>query len=382
MNAETLSTDLGTPSRKQHRGRRAAESLSGCIQAADRNSRDPLHSLRPVRCNDPSHRLEPAGAAVDEIAIDQSPGSDDMQQTVGQRRIGAWRQLEMEIGEPRGRRRPRVGHYEPSSAPLLLVEVLQDRRHRFGEICADQQDRPGACDVFDRKRQPTIDSERPLSCRRARRHAETAIVVDIAGAQRHPREFAEQVSLLVGEPAAAQYSNRVPAVAILRAGEFRRYSIERFLPRRWPQIVRSVISDHRRGETLAVGQQIRRRPAFLAQAAVVGGKLAARHRDRTAHIGQMHPALKRAIWAVRPNRGGRGSIAECVRIEAGAHFPVLFRNHSNQSPPSASPITLADELQMGKRKVDAAVTDTAAWAAPRCQVGLEHGGSAYRKCTC
>src|SRR5205807_136915 len=117
----------------------------------------PLHSLRPVRRDDPSDRLEADRAGLDKIAISKSLSDDDMQQPVGESRIGTWSQLEMEIGEARSRSRAWIGHYEPSSAPLLLVEVLHDRRHRLSEICADQQDRLGFRDVFDGKGKSTID---------------------------------------------------------------------------------------------------------------------------------------------------------------------------------------------------------------------------------
>ena len=136
----------------------------------------------------------------------------DVQQSVGQRRVGARRELQMQRRQLGGGRSARIDDDQLAAAPALLLEILHDRRHGLGRIAADQQDRLRAGDILERKRQPAIEAEGAQICGRRRCHAEAAVVVDIGGAQRDPRELAEHVGLLVGQPAAAKHPDRVAAV--------------------------------------------------------------------------------------------------------------------------------------------------------------------------
>ena len=65
---------------------------------------------------------------------------------------------------------------------------------------------------LERERQAAVDAERAVAGGRRRRHAEPAVVVDAARAEREPGELAELVGLLVREAAAAEDADRVRAV--------------------------------------------------------------------------------------------------------------------------------------------------------------------------
>ncbi len=80
-------------------------------------------------------------------------------------------------------------------------EVPHDRRHRLGDVAADEQDDAGVRDVGERKRQPAIETEGLDRGGRGRRHAEAAVVVDVRRAERDARELAEQYAFsFVSDP--------------------------------------------------------------------------------------------------------------------------------------------------------------------------------------
>ena len=90
----------------------------------------------------------------------------------------------------------------------------------------------GLRDVVERERQPAVDPERAGAGGDGRRHAEPAVVVDVAAAQRDADELAELVGLLVGQPAPAERADGVAAVRGLRAGDRRGDPVERVVPAR------------------------------------------------------------------------------------------------------------------------------------------------------
>ena len=64
-------------------------------------------------------------------------------------------------------------------------------------------------DVLEWDREATVDPERLQARHRRRGHAEAAVIVDVAGIQADAGELAEQIGLLVGEPAAAEQADCV-----------------------------------------------------------------------------------------------------------------------------------------------------------------------------
>ena len=162
---------------------------------------------------------------------------------------------------------PRVDDDEPRRPrSRIAVEVADERRHGLGHVAADEQDRVGAGEVGDREGQAAVHAEGAVGGRGGRGHAEPAVVVDLAGPQRHPGELAELVGLLVGEPAAAEHGDARRGRA--RPGRAR----IRSATGRAPRPSRAGLGRTGAGvvSRSAAGQQLAGGPALLAQAARVG----------------------------------------------------------------------------------------------------------------
>ena len=100
----------------------------------------------------------------------------------------------------------------PISGGIVSADVRAGEQHDLGVV-----------EVGDRERQPAVDAERPVAGRGRRRHAEPAVVVDLRRAQRDAGELAQQVGLLVGQPAGAEHGDGVrPVLGLQRARSGRR----------------------------------------------------------------------------------------------------------------------------------------------------------------
>ena len=166
-------------------------------------------ALGPVGCGQASHLLESLCAIADVLLCDESVPNEHVKQAVGQRQIRARPQRQVLRGPHRRGGSPWIDHDERSAAALLRLEVLQDRRHRFGDVGADEKNDFSVRNVFERKRQPAVQSERGVHGCRGRRHAEAAVVIDVGRAQRHARELAEQVGFFVRQRASAKNAERI-----------------------------------------------------------------------------------------------------------------------------------------------------------------------------
>jgi hypothetical protein len=108
--------------------------------------------------------------------------------------------------------------------------VAHQRRHRLRRVRADEDDQVRGAEVGDRKRQAPVQAERPVPGSGRGRHAEPAVVVDLACLQRDTGELAEQVGLLVGQGAAAEHRDGVPAVPFLDLADPGGHVADGFLP--------------------------------------------------------------------------------------------------------------------------------------------------------
>src|SRR5690606_16439190 len=102
-------------------------------------------------------------------------------------------------------------------------------------------------------------AERPVGGGGGRRHAEAAVVVDLTGAERDAGELAEQVRLLVGEPAPAEHGHAVGAVFAPDGGQPVGDVVERHVP-----VHRAAVQE-RAGQAGAVGEEFGGGPALLAE---------------------------------------------------------------------------------------------------------------------
>ena len=204
---------------------------------------------------------------------------------------------------------PRIDDDQLASSEALRVEVLHDRRHRLGDVRADEHDRVRAGEIRDWKRQAAVETERPKACGRCRRHAEAAVVVDVRSAQNDARELAQLIDLLVGERAAAEDADRVATVLALQQPQTGRDLVDGVLPAGWHQLT-GGISHERRDEAIWMRQRVAGGEAFEAERAGVDGKLRVasdRQRadpargERAAHIG-----MRNTDSACAPRRLSRG----------------------------------------------------------------------------
>ena len=206
---------------------------------------------------------------------------------------------------------PRVDHDVLRAALAARVEVLHRRRHRVGRVAADQHDDVGLGDVGERERQPAVDAERPVAGRGGRGHAEPAVVVDAAAcAARRGR------TCRAGRPsrwsARRRRSRRRrrgrarPACAVIAAAI--RSSASSQLAGR-SGCVAGVAGPAGWCSRSRVVEQLGGGPALRAQPAAVGREVgAADQLDRAVRPArQRHPALQRAVRAVRGDACGHHS---------------------------------------------------------------------------
>ncbi len=175
-----------------------------------------------------------------------------------------------------------------------------------------------ACgNVLEGKRQPAIETESLRRSSRSRRHAESAVVVDVRRAQRDTRELSEQIRFLVGQRPSTEHANRVAAVGRLRRSNRRCDPIDRALPRRGIECA-CRISHERREQPLGVANRLGGGPSLEAQPTFIDGKsLVTFDLDAIAVAGDVHAALKRAIRTMSRD-SGRDWIHPCPPPQQGA----------------------------------------------------------------
>ena len=206
----------------------------------------------------------------------------------------------MEVGAERRLRRAGVDDDHLGTAFAGHVQELHCRRHGVRRIGADQHDGVGFGEICQGKRQSTVDPEHPGGGVRGRGHAEPTVVVDCGRAKRHPREFAELVGLFVRQPAAAEAADAVAAMGFLGAGEGGGHAVQRVVPAGRSQRRVPGVPHQRLSQPSRVIQKFGRRPALRAEPAEIGREvLLRRDGDRRGRGVERHPALQRAVGAVR-----------------------------------------------------------------------------------
>ncbi len=295
---DTMALLLGPAPGQHHGGGRLPHDVGGLLDLARRHAGDSLDPVGPIGRDDAADLVESTRARGDEIAIDQAVADRHVQEPVGEGRVGPGRDLQVKRSELCGRGPAGIDDDELAAAPALLLEILHQRRHGVGRVAADEKNGLGSGNIIQRERQAAVDPERTQPRRRSGGHAEAAVVVDVGGPQRHARELAEHVGLLVGETAAPEHTDRIGPRCRLDLAQAGGDAIERRVPTHRKQGAALAGAHQRLGQPVARVEQFGRGEALAAQSALVGGKIARRD-DQAAALGhQAHAALQSAVGAV------------------------------------------------------------------------------------
>ena len=297
---------LGPARGEDHRGGRGGQAAHEVVEVGDGDPGRALDPVRPVRADRPAHGVEAVGAGGDVLVVDQVLPDRDVQQAVGQGEVGVRHRLQVGVRELGGGRAPRVDHDVPGTAPATLLEETHRGRHRVGRVAPDEDEHVGLRDVVERERQAAVHPERARAGRDGGRHAEPAVVVDVAAAQRDADELAELVGLLVGQPAPAERADGVPAVRSLRAGDRRGDPVECVVPGRGPKRGIAGVPDERGGEPFGMVEQLGGGRALDAEPTAVDREVGtADQLERAVRPRrERDPALQRAVRAVRGDACG------------------------------------------------------------------------------
>lgn len=176
---------------------------------------------------------EAPGSLRDERLSAPFLADDHVQETIGQGRVASGRELQVQVCALRRARAARIDDDQTPAAFGLFLEVLHQWRHGVGRVAPEHHDHFGARNVRDGKRQTAVHAERLLVGHCGRGHAKAPVIIDVFGAQDHAREFAEHVSLFVGQATTTENADRVPPIAPLEFLQRRGHEVHRFFPRRW-----------------------------------------------------------------------------------------------------------------------------------------------------
>ncbi len=295
---------LGAAGREHHGAVRRAEVTYGGAELGDRYAGDALDQFRPVRHRRGPRRRPAAGARRDELLVRTALRHHQVQQTEREGQVGAGARCQVQVGLLGRTGTARVDDDQPAAVLLQLRQVAQRGRHGFGQVGADQDDAAGAGDVGQREGQPAVQTEGPLVRGGGRGHAEPAVVVDLRRAEHHPRELAQRVRLLVGQPAPAEDAHRVLAVRGARTGQARGDPREGGVPVRRYETAGRRVADQRLGQPGARREQVGGGTALAAQGTPVDGEGGALHhlggsvRGARRESAQTHAALEGAVRAV------------------------------------------------------------------------------------
>ena len=213
---------------------------------------------------DRAHVVEAGGARGDVVLVDRARRrSTRCSRPRASAQVGARAPAAGAASARSGGRRYAAGRSRRRWPPRSRSRsrCARPRRHRLGQVGADQHQHVGLLEVGQRERQPAVDPEGPVAGRRGRRHAEPAVVVDLAGAAARPGRTC-------------------------RAGRPSRWSARR---RRRP----------RPRPAPCAARSARSRPATRSSASSQVGRRAARRSPRSRTSG----VVSRSRWPQQPGRG-------------------------------------------------------------------------------
>ncbi len=215
---------------QQHPGARRAPPFGGLLDARRGDARDLLGPLRRVVAYCFGGGFEPFGVRLDELVVEPVARDEHVEDRTEQRRIGAGPQPEEQVGRTGERGDARVGDDQLRAVVARPPDVARRDRRAFGDVRPRDEHDFGERDVAPGVRGP-VDPERALVRDAGRHHAEPAVVVEVRGAEREPRELADEVRLLVVERDARQHRERVVPVPALDPPDLLDGAVERVVPR-------------------------------------------------------------------------------------------------------------------------------------------------------
>ena len=138
---------------------RGSQQVGRLNQFALGDAGDAFDPLRPVGGNQSPHVVESLSAAGDVIEVKQAIADDNVEQSVGQGRVGARYEPEVQIGAGGGGSEARIGYDEFPAGGFLLLEILHHGGHCFGGVATHHEDDLCAGDVLQREGQAAIQPE-------------------------------------------------------------------------------------------------------------------------------------------------------------------------------------------------------------------------------
>ncbi len=277
---------------QNHGGLAGGEGAGHFADGLGRYAADRRHGLGAVALDVLLQRLEVAGALRDKLLIDQAFFDDGVNHGVEQGHVGIGAELQRAPGMAAEVGHARIGQHDFGAA--LGGVFHPSGRHRvIGRgVGADHQNELGMLHIVD------------LVAHRARAHpfeqrghagrmAQPGAVIDVVAAEAGAHQLLEQVGLFVAAFGRAETGQRLVAVAGTQVFELAGGEIERFFPgglaegvapvalvRQQSRVFRHArLADQRPGQALRVVRVVEAKAAFDAQAAVVGGAIAALDAD-------------------------------------------------------------------------------------------------------
>ena len=165
---DSLGLLFGAPSGQDHCRSRRAQQVGRPFQFRFGHARDPLHAFRPVGRDRRPHPLKSLSALRHVPGVNHPVADEDVQQPIGEDRVGSRHQAQVKVRALRRGGQPGVGDNQLPAVAALRLKVLHHGRHGFRGVVAHEQDHFGAGDVLHREGQAAVNPQRPDARRRGR----------------------------------------------------------------------------------------------------------------------------------------------------------------------------------------------------------------------
>ena len=139
------------------------------------------------------------------------------------------------------RRHPRIGDDQLAALVAAAPDVVGGDRRALADVGARDEHHLRLGDVGPRDG-AAVHAERQFVGGAGRNHAQAAVVIDVPGAERDAREFAEQVGLLGGQRRAAVDRDGILAVFLLDFAQAPRREVQSLVPDGLAEALRVRIS--------------------------------------------------------------------------------------------------------------------------------------------